>query len=138
MVVLFDALRYQLEFAITNGMANIAADPSSSLHGVLHLVTDAMFEQLCQIEATYDVITVPVQPYSAAGGVTSDSDPWPPVDAKAFIVPPGKLPGPPNGTAPELPSQRYITIITQGLKHYGADPTWVQHIAGNSLSLRPC
>jgi hypothetical protein len=32
-----------------------------------------------------------------------------------------------------LPSDRYIRIITAGLRHYGADPAWVQYIAG-----QPC
>jgi hypothetical protein len=32
-----------------------------------------------------------------------------------------------------LPSDRYIRIITAGLRHFGADPAWIQHIAA-----QPC
>lgn len=55
-----------------------------------------------------------------------------PVTATAFIVHPAGLAAmaqqhPEWGNS--LPSDRYIRIITEGLRHYGADPAWFDKIA---------
>jgi hypothetical protein len=55
-----------------------------------------------------------------------------PVMATAFIAPPAGIAAmvqehPEWGNS--LPSDRYIRIITAGLRHFGADPTWVAWVA---------
>ncbi|KAF6265187.1 hypothetical protein COO60DRAFT_1119691 [Scenedesmus sp. NREL 46B-D3] len=55
-----------------------------------------------------------------------------PVTATAFIVQPehlAKLEQEHGQYHTSLPGERYIRIITAGLKHHGVDPAWTQHIA---------
>jgi cation transport regulator ChaC len=136
-------------------MANIVADADSSCQGVVHRVTEQEFEVLKEIESNYETTQLPVipyQPYSssrkqdAADGSCTDNAPAAPADsdaaapfvpgrpvtAIAFIVQPAGIAAmmqqhPEWGSS--LPSDRYIRIITAGLRHYGADPAWVAAVA---------
>jgi hypothetical protein len=139
-------------------MGNLVADESGSCHGILHHVTLDQFKVLCGIESGYDVMAVPATPYqpycsnsssdvangnhsSTNGNKDSSSvapgTPLSPVMAQAFIIHPEKLSQlkkvHPDWETKLLPTERYITIITQGLRHFGADPAWVQHIASQDF-----
>ncbi|KAI8476222.1 MAG: hypothetical protein J3K34DRAFT_401606 [Monoraphidium minutum] len=115
---------YDLEFSM-NGMANIAARQGAVMHGIAHLVTPEMFEALAKIESVYDYCIVECRPYAPAAA---------PIAARAFIVPPADIARHkqqlPLGAASdlELPSQRYVRIIVEGLTHYGADPAWIARL----------
>lgn len=71
--------------------------------------------------------------HSAAGPAAAlPGTPGTPVTATAFIVQPEHLQKMRELQAnwhDSLPSERYIKIITAGLKHYGADPAWVVAVA---------
>eukprot|EP00775_Hariotina_reticulata_P008447 gene8447-8631_t len=59
------------------------------------------------------------------------------IAAKAFIVPQERLLAL-QQEHPEwhnsLPTERYITIITKGLRHFGADPSWIQGVAATPFT----
>ncbi|KIZ05876.1 hypothetical protein MNEG_2083 [Monoraphidium neglectum] len=108
-----------------NGMANIAAREGAVMHGVAHLVTPQMFEVLAKIESVYNYTLVTCRPYD---------DSAPPVQARAFIVPLETIAAHKRHleergqSTLELPSERYIRIITEGLRHFGAAPSWIARI----------
>lgn len=116
---------YDIEFSM-NGMANIAEREGPTMHGIAHLVTPQMFEELAKIESVYDYTDVTCRPYDPAAAA---------ITCRAFIVPPDKIAEhkrhlPKDGARAhlELPSQRYIRIIAEGLRHFGADAAWVARI----------
>jgi hypothetical protein len=119
---------YSLLFNTTGGMANIEPSPDSSFHGILHLITEDMFKVLHEIEAVYDAIDVPCVPYESQA----------PITAKAFIIPPHKLQ--PTPTSTTLPSERYMTIIVQGLRHFNASQDWITKLEGQPFTpgRKPC
>ena len=108
---------YRLVFNTSAAMANIERSPDSSLHGILHLITDDLFSSLVELEAAYDRTEVPCVPY----------DNQTIVRAHSFMLPPHKVP--PALTPPTLPTERYMTIILQGLRHFGASEDWVAKLA---------
>eukprot|EP00877_Chromochloris_zofingiensis_P004733 jgi/Chrzof1/14260/Cz08g31120.t1 len=118
---------YQLIFMGVSGMANIQADPDSCTHGVLHQVTAAMFAKLAAIEGIYECIDVHCVPYDTNVQ---------PITAKAFIIYSKSFIAP---EVRQLPTERYIKIITLGQQHYQVDPDWIQHIASQPFkpSKRP-
>lgn len=131
---------YDLEF---NGMANIAEKEGAVMHGVAHLVTPQMFEALARVESVYDFRVVELRPYEGAAaegdadGVGGDGLA---ILARAFIMPPAPV-GARQGSARgrglthlELPSERYVRIISEGLRHYGIDPAWVRRIEAQPFS----
>lgn len=131
----------------TGGMANIVPDTSSSCHGVVHTVTEAEFAILKEIESSYETLEASVIPYApaASAGIsdphqhhasTAAGSSAATMTATAFIVHQSAL----TAMAQEhpewansLPSDRYIRIITAGLRHFGADAAWVDWIAA-----QPC
>lgn len=133
---------YDLQFSY-GGMANlVVADASSKVHGILHKVTPEHFKTLCEIESGYDTMAVPATPYQPHTcnsnhhcdcNHTSPGKPFESVKAQAYIIHPHRmaelrrLHSDPD--VEFLPSERYITIITQGLQHFGADPAWIHRIS---------
>ena len=117
---------YRLVFSTAGGMANIEPSSDSYFHGILHLITDKMFTVLCAIEATYDTVDVPCLPYHSQV----------PITAKAFIISLDKLP--PASPSPTLPTERYMTIILQGLRHFGASEDWIAKLEGQPFTPSRC
>eukprot|EP00878_Enallax_costatus_P016406 GHUV01017209.1.p1 GENE.GHUV01017209.1~~GHUV01017209.1.p1 ORF type:complete len:274 (+),score=73.30 GHUV01017209.1:394-1215(+) len=137
-------------------MANLVVSKGATVHGILHKVTHEHFKILHGIESGYDVTEVEATPYqpqsddssrepanghsptSTIGNDHSNSrhgppgSPLSPVTANAFIIHKERLEQlkklHPDWEQNLLPTERYITIITQGLRHFGADPAWIQHI----------
>ena len=117
---------YRLVFSTAGGMANIEPSSDSCFHGIVHLITDKMFTIIDEIEAVYDNIDVPCLPY----------DSQVPITAKAFIFPPHKQQFLPASPSPPLPTERYMTIIVQGLRHFGASEEWIAKL--ESQPFTPC
>eukprot|EP00879_Flechtneria_rotunda_P023730 GHRR01025122.1.p1 GENE.GHRR01025122.1~~GHRR01025122.1.p1 ORF type:complete len:162 (-),score=34.07 GHRR01025122.1:176-661(-) len=119
-------------------MANLVQDETSMCHGVLHHVTMDMFKVLSAIEASYEVMDAhptPYAPYNRLNGSGPAAGTcFSPVAAVAFTVHPEHLAklqqeNPGNRALYEsLPSERYIRIITEGLRHFGVDPAWVEWV----------
>ena len=143
-------LDYELAFHLNGGMANIVPAPGALVHGVVHTITRAEFDALAKIEAIYSFTAVSCTPYARCrpeqeqqgqqqgqqqGLAGAPPHPelrhlqlLPPLAARAFIIPLDQvLQQSPPGSEPGIPSQRYLTIITQ----VGAQP-------GPAATALPC
>lgn len=109
---------WKLMFRGAGGMGDVdQGTDEDSFHGILHLVTPAEFKHLDSIESIYNRVQVPVKMYD--GTV---------VEAGVYKMDRSKLaPGVPDA----LPGERYIDIITRGLKHYNADPEYIAKLAAH-------
>jgi hypothetical protein len=133
-------------------MANIVPCDKSIVHGVLHKIKPDEFDRLAKVEAIYDwtaLECLPYKPVTVAQDSQESTDaatsvsPVPshhakflpqvqhleleqPIVARGFIIPLDKVPEIPEDK--HLPSERYLTIILLGQKHFGVCPAWVAHL----------
>lgn len=108
---------FKLEFNLAGGMANVRQCSDSVIHGVVHKLTPVEMERLLSVESVYDLVEVEAVPYGGNGQEE------PVIVAELLVSDHSKLP-----QDPQLPSERYINIITQGLKFHGVESSWVQKI----------
>lgn len=107
---------WRIVFDGTAGMANVMEDSNASFHGVLHRITHDEMIVLDKIEGSYDRLPVTAELYDKRQQC-----------ATVYKMDENKLD---RSKPPGLPSERYIDIITQGLKHFNADVNyinWLQH-----------
>jgi predicted heme/steroid binding protein len=87
---------------------------SDHFHGVLHRVTDAEMKALDVIEGSYDRLEVDVELYDGRRQ-----------KATVYKMDESKL----DRSKPAgLPSERYLDIISQGLKHFAVDQAYIEWI----------
>lgn len=106
---------WKLMFRGGGGMGDIdRGTAEDSFHGILHLVTPTEFKHLDSIESIYDRVPVEVECYD--GTV---------VQAGAYKMDQTKLTA---GVPDALPGERYLDIISRGLRHFHADPAYIEYL----------
>jgi hypothetical protein len=109
------------------GYADAIFEPGSSLHGVVHVITEEELDVLDKIEifykrkvATarlYNGVERPVQVYYAV----SDANPSIPDDFHQ----------------PGIPQERYLDVLTAGAKHYGVRQSYIDWLQNHEKIPRP-
>lgn len=113
-----EVLDWRLSFTLgPMGMAEAIAEPGSSFHGVLHLMTHADMAVLDKIEAGYDRLPARVRKYS--GEV---------VDASVYVRKSGDRGWASSSTAAPMPTQRYIELIIAGCRHFGVAESHLEYV----------
>lgn len=105
---------WQIEFRGGGGMANVREEPGASFHGVLHLLTNDDMLALDRIEGSYVRLPVIAKLYDGKEIACTVYK----MDETRFVMQVNNPPG-----------ERYLDIISRGLKHYGASEeyiTWIQ------------
>lgn len=105
---------WELKFMGEGGMGTIWPKAGASLHGVLHVVTDAEMKALDQMEGGYDHVDVCVHLYD---GATKNAVAY---QFKADRVAAMAKHNPPG--------ERYVDIISRGCQHYGVKQLWVDYL----------
>eukprot|EP00522_Entomoneis_paludosa_P015701 CAMPEP_0172451738 /NCGR_PEP_ID=MMETSP1065-20121228/9647_1 /TAXON_ID=265537 /ORGANISM="Amphiprora paludosa, Strain CCMP125" /LENGTH=356 /DNA_ID=CAMNT_0013203709 /DNA_START=296 /DNA_END=1366 /DNA_ORIENTATION=- len=118
---------YELLF-VTGGIATISPRPQDSskeVHGILMELTQAGWESMIQFEMGYDIVQVTVIPYEGTT-VYPQVPPNVPIVANMFRLPDA------SEQHPCAPEERYIKIISQGLRTYGALESYIESTILNS------
>jgi len=121
-------LNYALKFFGMSGMAGAVYETGSSFHGVLHNMSSDDKLKLDQIEMGYDAVSCTVQLYD---GTMNDT-------ALIYVMNAEKLKesyGEKQQEHNRPPTERYITIITEGCAHYGVDEEYIHYL--KSLEYQP-
>lgn len=112
-----EILDYKLEFLGPMGMAGAVKCEGMSFHGVLHRMSLADMEALDKIESSYARVIGNIRLYD--GTI---------VEGTVYVF---KESYPENN----LPSERYIEIITKGCMHFGVAQSYIDYL--NTITVIP-
>jgi hypothetical protein len=108
-------------------MADAAAEPGKTLHGVLYEFSREVYDTLCISEhaatrsPSYVEVVVDAYPYPVSIGGDSSTTPPPPVQATILVIARPVQEVPSSVSAHVRPSIRYLNLIRNGAREAGLD-----------------